>query len=198
MSAGRRTFQRPFGERRYRRRFIIAVEGALTEPQYFALLDDQDAAIRVKCLESKSNSDPSHVLKRMKKFLKTESLQGTDEAWLVVDRDSWPETTLDELWKWSTEKAHRGFALSNPCFEYWLLLHFEDGSGLSSRSEVITHLKRHFPDYDKAVGRRAILKAKIEAAVSRARGRDVPPCATWPRTFGVTTVYRLVEKIRGG
>ena len=36
MLAKRGSFQRPFGERRYRKLFVIATEGVKTEPQYFA------------------------------------------------------------------------------------------------------------------------------------------------------------------
>jgi len=35
--ARRRTFHRPEGQRRYRRLFVIATEGAQTEPRYFAI-----------------------------------------------------------------------------------------------------------------------------------------------------------------
>lgn len=34
----RRSFSRPLGERRYRKLFLVAVEGSKTEPQYFAML----------------------------------------------------------------------------------------------------------------------------------------------------------------
>lgn len=34
--------------------------------------------------------------------------------------------------KWLKGASNRGFALSNPKFEYWLLLHFEDGAGVGT------------------------------------------------------------------
>jgi hypothetical protein len=45
--ASRRQFRRPLGERRYRKLFIVAVEGAKTEPQYFAMLNFGNAIIKV-------------------------------------------------------------------------------------------------------------------------------------------------------
>jgi len=92
--SNRRSFQRPLGERRYKKLFIIAVEGSKTEPQYFDLFNSQGAIISVKCLKGKhTNSAPLQVLKRMENYLKKEALGKTDEAWLVVDKDAWPEVS---------------------------------------------------------------------------------------------------------
>lgn len=38
MQKKRRSFQRPLGERRYKKLFIVSVEGFKTEPQYFAIV----------------------------------------------------------------------------------------------------------------------------------------------------------------
>jgi hypothetical protein len=56
MKRGRRRFQRPPGERPYRRLFVIAAEGAKTEPQYFALFNDQQSVIKVTCLKGSHRS----------------------------------------------------------------------------------------------------------------------------------------------
>ena len=42
---------------------------------------------------------------------------------------------------------------------------------------------------------RKITRQGIEDAIRRARLRDNPPCADWPRAIGGTTVYRLIESI---
>ncbi len=42
MAGATRRFQRPLGERRYRNMFILATEGVVTEPQYFALFNSQN------------------------------------------------------------------------------------------------------------------------------------------------------------
>ena len=65
MPPKRRKFQRPLGERRYRKLFVIAVEGVKTEPQYFAIFNDQQSVIRVNCLKGSHDSSPPQVLKRM-------------------------------------------------------------------------------------------------------------------------------------
>jgi len=173
---------------------VIAVEGVKTEPQYFAIFNSQQSVINVNCLKGKLDSSPTQVLKRMEKYLKKESLKTTDEAWLVCDRDQWTEEQLTQLHAWSQKQDNYGFALSNPKFEYWLLLHFEDGKEISSARDCTIRLKKNLPNYDKEINPRKILPKMISDAIRRARQRDNPPCADWPRNTG-TTVYRLVERI---
>jgi hypothetical protein len=193
--ARRRKFQRPLGQRRYRKLFVIAVEGAKTEPQYFATLNNQQSVIRVNCLKGKHDSSPPQVLRRMQDHLKKEALKKSDEAWLVVDKDQWTNGQLAQLNGWSQAANNYGFALSNPKFEYWLLLHFEDGTGIASSQDCSDRLKRHLPDYDKGIDPRKFPRQTIDEAIRRAKQRDNPPCPDWPRSIGGTTVYRLVENI---
>ena len=195
MPSNRRRYRRPLGERRYRKLFIVATEGVKTEPQYFAILNDHHSVIHVDCIKSKHHSSPLQVLKRMEDRLKQETLKNSDEAWLVVDKDQWTDEQLTQLHTWSQDADNYGFALSNPKFEYWLLLHFEDGTNIGSPSECSVRLKKHLPDYDKGLDIRKITPDMIEEAIRRAKIRDNPPCVDWPRTFGSTTVYKLVENI---
>ena len=193
MPSNRRKFRRSTGERPYRKLFVIATEGTKTEPQYFALFNNRDSVVKVDCIKGKSDSAPRHVLKRMKDRLKREALSTSDEAWLVVDKDEWTDDQLAQLHAWSQEEDHYGFALSNPKFEYWLLLHFESGTDIGSSRQCSDRLKQHWPDYDKGIDARKITPG-IENAIDRAKARDNPPCVDWPRVFG-STVYKLVEKI---
>ena len=193
MPPRRRNFRRPLGERRYRKLFIVATEGVKTEPQYLAILNYRYPFIHVNFL--KSSNFPLEVLKRMKDHLKKEPLKNSDEAWLVVDKDQWADEQLAQLYTWSQDADNYGFALSNPKFEYWLLLHFEDGTNIGSSSECSDRLKNHLPNYDKGLDGRKITSDMIEDAVCRAKVRDNPPCVDWPRTFGNTTMYKLVEHI---
>jgi len=195
MAAPRRKFKRPFGERRYRKKFVIAAEGVKTEPQYFSIFNKGNAVIRVQCIKGSNKSSPPQVLERMRKFLRQEGLRKEDEAWLVVDNDQWTVEQLQELHEWSKKLENRGFAVSNPKFEFWLLLHFEEGKSLASVSDCSKRLKRHLPDYDKGIKWHVFTAEKINEAIQRAKVRDDPPCEDWPRKFGNTTIYRLVEKI---
>lgn len=189
----RRQFRRPLGERRYRKLFLVAVEGAKTEPQYFGLLNVGNAVVRVECIPGDESTSPPQVLARLKERIKKSGLLKTDEAWLVVDKDDWTDDQLVPLLEWSRQSDRNGFALSNPKFEYWLLLHFEDATIASSR-QCSEKLQRYLPDYDKGIDGRKFTELRINEAIERAKQRDSPPCSDWPRMFG-TTVYRLVERI---
>jgi hypothetical protein len=195
MPKQRRTFQRLLGERRYRKLFIIAVEGIKTEPHYFMMFNNCSLVLRVNCLKGGHRSSPLQVLKRMKEYLRQEDLQPSDEAWLVVDKDQWTDQQVTQLHAWAQERNNYGFALSNPKFEYWLLLHFEDGDGIASPQRGSERLKHYLPAYDKGIDIRKIARKMIDDAVRRARHRDSPPCTDWPRDLGGTTVYRLVERL---
>jgi hypothetical protein len=195
MPPKRRKFQRPPGERRLLKLFVIAVEGVKTERQYFDIFNGRQSVIRVNCLKSRHDSSPPQVLKRMEDHLHREELISSDEAWLVVDKDQWTDEQLAQLHAWAQKRSSYGFALSNPKFEYWLLLHFEDGTGITSSRDCSDRLKRHLPGYDKGIDARKITPERIDEAIRRARGRDNPPCEDWPRTPGGTTVYKLVENI---
>jgi len=191
-----RKLHRPLGERRYRKLFVISVEGVKTEPQYFELFNKSDQnIIKINCLKGNHQSSPFQVLKRMKRYLKIEDLKKTDEAWLVIDMDQWSSDQIEPLFEWSQSKENYGLALSNPTFELWLLLHFEDGRKVATTDECLNRLKKYLPEYKKGIGIRKFTIETIHSAIQRAKRRDNPPCVDWPRTVGVTTIYRLVEKL---
>lgn len=112
----------------------------------------------------------------------------------MVDKDQWTDEQLSQLHQWSQQKDNYGFALSNPKFEFWLLLHFEDGAGISNSKECSNKLKKHLPGYHKGINDNKISDEMIKQAIKRARLRDNPPCSDWPRSIG-STVYKLVERI---
>lgn len=191
----RRRFERKLGNRPYRRRFFIAVEGEQTEPRYFEMFkSSDDCIVDVRCIPGTNQSAPRKVFQRLKKELDKEILRKNDEAWVVVDRDTWPEEQLDEICAWTKTDACRHFlAVSNPQFEFWLLLHFEDGKGIGA-ANCLDRLRKHLPDFKKN-SRFVFSRQQLDDAILRAKRRDIPPCADWPRQPGKTTVYRLVEKL---
>jgi len=190
----RRRFSRPLGERRYKRMFVLATEGAETEPRYFKIFEDGDKVIHVQLLKGGHKSSPPQVLKRMDAYLRKEGLRPEDEAWLVVDTDQWTELQLQQLYQWGQTKENYGLAVSNPQFEFWLLLHFEDGNGVRTSRECVERLLRQIPGYQKGAFDAKQFASGIANAVDRARRRDTPPCQDWPRDSG-TTVYRLIERL---
>ena len=92
--------------------------------------------------------------------------------------------------------------LSDPCFEYWLLLHFEltdrpfdgAGTGRSACEEVTARLRSHLPEYRKNDLR--IFKQcreRLDAAVRNARRVEENPSSQSPRTDVWKLIVRLLE-----
>ncbi|MFO7737920.1 MAG: RloB family protein [Desulfatiglandaceae bacterium] len=195
MPRKRRPFKRPKPFRPYRKLFLIATEGARTEPIYFGIFNSLQATIQVKLLPArKHDSSPLQVLKLAKRFVKEKGLNKKDEIWLVIDRDQWTDEQLHDVLLGCQASAFN-LAVSNPQFEYWLLLHFEDGSGVTSSRDCTQRLYRYLPHFEK--GRLEVHKVEpgILDAINRAEAKDNPPCEDWPRTNG-STVYRLVKRLK--
>ena len=188
-------FKRPLGRRRYRRLFVLATEGVRTEPEYFGLFNDL-ADTHITIVQHGRASSPDHVLRAMRRHLKQAPLRDDDQAWIVIDIDAWTEEQLQAVHAWSVESERFGLAVSNPMFEYWLLLHFDDGDEVTSARECRDRLARHLPVGSRGGLPIEHLRGGVDGAVERASRRDCPPCPDWPRQVG-TTVYRLVQALRG-
>lgn len=111
----------------------------------------------------------------------------------MVDKDRWTDAQLKTLHNWSIGKNQYGLAVSNPKFEYWLLLHFENGNRIRSSRDCSDKLKHYLPDYDKGIQPEK-LRPDISDAISRAESKDRPACTNWPHNTG-TTVYRLMKTL---
>lgn len=196
MSSKRKTARkntRRVATRSYRKLVLISCEGTVTEPQYFEVLKNKK--IPIKIISNKNhNSSPEQVLKRMEDYLKKNRLQKTDEAWLVVDKDNWNKTQLKPLYQWSKQANNHKLAVSNPNFEFWLLLHFEDGQNASDSKTCLDKLKKYLPNYDKNINAGQITSQQIKKAIDRAKTLYQSNNKGILTQKG-STVYELVESI---
>lgn len=125
----RRSFTRPSGKREARL-VIIATEGAVTEKAYFEGLVSADGysnpGVHVEVLATEAGqSAPKKVIERLNAFKRQYRLDKEDQLWLIIDKDRWPDAQLAEVAQQSHQKGYL-MALSNPCFELWLWLHWAD------------------------------------------------------------------------
>lgn len=197
MGGKRERFERKSNFREIRPVFVIATEGKKTEPDYFnmRIFKPPETAVKVKMLPTKASSSPIAVLKRMKKYIRDNDIKERDEVWLVVDKDNWKVQHLEALYEWSKSSSYTNLAVSNPQFEYWLLLHFEDGNDVNTKAECLNRLECHCPNYDKSnLDVNKFTSVNVKSAIGRAKLKDNPRCEKWPVTTG-TTVYRIVERI---
>ncbi|WP_410654409.1 RloB family protein [Amycolatopsis sp. lyj-112] len=176
---------------REQRTSILVVCGAeATEPAYFEGLKRarRNPAVTIK-IKAKRGA-PETVVKYAAGM--RDRAEGThDEVWCVVDVDEF------DLGK-AVATAYRldvNLAISNPCFEFWLLLHFEACSApLICYGDVAKRLVKHVPGFSKAALRFTDYESGVESAVIRARKQNREPGAEHGRNPS-TGVWALVEKI---
>lgn len=100
--------------------------------------------------------------------------QDFDATWCIVDVDEY-EVNGRKLTAASVIARRAGIelAVSNPCFEYWLLLHFvETGAPFPDCNAVAARLRRQLGSYDKAKLRFRDFADGVKAAVRHAKRRD--------------------------
>ena len=149
---------------RLKRVIVIAAEGMVTEPEYFKRLNSMSQTTVVDMVPNWGNgSDPQSVLKRMQKYLKENPLSNGDEAWIVLDRDDWPEDKLESIVAWEQKDRRYHFALSQRRFEDWLKLH------VSGDREAERKFQKTLSGEDKHIPEEFVTKERVFAAVERAK-----------------------------
>lgn len=145
---------------------LILCEGEKTEPNYFKKLrtilrlNKTNIVIHEDC----RGNDPLRLVNEaeeefIKELKRDYEKQGYDHVFVVFDKDT-HATYNDALQKMaSLGKKHKGkfkAIVSVPCFEFWLLLHFEytsrpyGASGSNSPCDnAIRDLEVHVPGYAK-------------------------------------------------
>lgn len=198
------------------RLIVIASEGKDTERIYFTALAKEysNPRVHVHILErsenEQNNSSPEHVLKQLNDYKSQYKLEADDELWLVVDKDQWEDKMLSRVATECALEVSMHMALSNPCFELWLLLHLEDAASLTPEEHTLwmenrrksknadpylkVRLRQKMGTYHESSYDALTLIAHIEDAIERARALDNTPTDRWPQTLG-TRVYLLAESV---
>lgn len=187
----RRPLNRTISHLRDARLFVIAVEGAKREPRYFEIFGS--TRIQVQVLPSADHkSSPNHVYQRLRDFIREYQIGADDELWVVIDVDRWEEAELAEVAK-HCEQGGIGLAVSNPCFEVWLFLHFaelpvdkiDDCKAMKQILHTVT---------SGSVDITQLTVKQINAAIDRAQKLDTDQKLRWTDSPG-TRVYRLARKL---
>lgn len=175
--------------------FVITVEGEKTEAQYFSLFESTRVHVEVLPAAPEGLSAPKQVLERLVAFEERFDLDGDDERWLVLDVDRQRGQFLDEVTQVARESGY-GLAVSSPCFEVWLLLHFQDADPSDTDcAAVIERLRPHVGGYNKAKVRlEAYTLDRTREAVARAKALERERDTRWP-DFPGTHVFKVVERL---
>jgi hypothetical protein len=170
-------------------RLLIVCEGEKTEPLY---LDEIRRAFRlatahVQVWPSADGTEPLQVVDYAERLFlegdraKAIDRRGFDRVIAVFDRDDHATYHAALAKARALNLAHENddgepvpfqAVASVPCFELWLLLHFEDVMAPIHRNEVYARLRAHLPEYDKGQGGHfAATRHRLDAATARAAAR---------------------------
>lgn len=182
---------------------LVVTEGEVTEPEYLRGYESACRNARVNIEFGPEHGVPKTLVELAKQSKQEAESRAKsekdanlayDSVWCVFDIDEHP--AVGEAQQMARDNGI-DLAISNPCFELWLLLHFRDNPGMNDRTQVRAMLAKYVPDYDKHV-EYANYAAGYHEAVKRASRMDKAAEKAGESNRNPTTgVYRLTESIRG-
>jgi len=178
-------------------RILVLCEATDPERSYFSALKSDFGLTSVRV---QSAGTIASMMKRVEREVREDPTQ--DEIWCVLDHDE-RTAEIGRFNQWlrrprrTTTRIHA--AMSVPCFEYWLLLHFTlttkhyRGTGdLSACKQVRRELRSYFADYQKTdptIYSRC--RDLLDTAIERARLVPVTRHAA-----SATDVGKLIERLK--
>lgn len=204
MGKAKRGASRKPGSRAAKPTILIVCEGE-TEWKYFKDIKNR---YKAQWMEPKlsNHATPLEIVacgKRMQRALKKKGLDV--ETWVVFDA----ERKVDEHprhYREAIQKAQAaGFKVANssPCFEYWILLHFDNTANVSEPEKAEAELRRagRIPGYEKPglpyETLWQIAKSDGPLMAAQARRDDHASMGNNPRyARPVTYVDELIQRIR--
>jgi hypothetical protein len=204
---GRRDFQRRPPKKELGQRILIACEGLATEPRYFEAIRKHFRLSTVNVfLIRHAGSDPhSVVVAAIDKKEEQEDegiwIEGSSMAWAVFDGDEHIQNNLQN-WNNALQKASKNkinLAISNPCFEFWYLIHFQDHSAYITRTDAMRLLKKYVSGYEKAkVLYPEPLASRTQDAIQRAKKLQNKSLEEYsnPCCYGVAELVEILLKLQ--
>lgn len=193
--------------RKWGKLVIVVTEGEKTEPGYLnelrSLNSDAWNRNRTVLIYPGKGGNVSQLIEKMKNKISGIKLRPGDETWIVVDDDGRGAETIGKLIDWQNENPEfNKLGASNPLFEYWLLLHFEDGNAVINKKDCVKRLEQRLQSelqnrkfrYKKGFPSKFITLDRIKDAVKRAKEKDKIAFEKWPEIRS-SRVYLLVESL---
>jgi len=153
-------------------RILVCTEGRVTEPDYLNNLRRKLRQAPVAIEIDPAHGDPLFLVRRASEVLsetrrarrRGSANEGFDQVWCVVDVDDHPRL---QAAKELAARESIPLVISNPCFEVWALLHFEECTAYLGRGDAARRLRAHIPEYEKALSTQ-LLDGKFALAKQRA------------------------------
>lgn len=199
-------------------KMVLSYEGKESEKKYFEDFRKSELFNNNGLIETISlkrpvgrGSDPISVKKLLQEAKKEYRFKDTDEFWLIIDRDNWENIHNHNFNRLVIDcKREKNFfmAMSNPCFEIWLLLHLKDMNEFNNEeimkiiaNEKISNSKNYIDlvlseilgrGYNKRPNPQLFLPL-TKIAIRRAKDIDYENL-DYPISLG-THIYKLIEKL---
>lgn len=217
---------------------FISCEGCVTEEEYFKVITEIYSNIKSKIrfvsvmediLATKphlrteedrrtlSKSQPHQLVEKMDYFKENKNQKYEfdkhldDEFWIVTDVDHHTSDAYIEKWNdtlMDCDDKGYNYAVSNPFFEIWLLIHHSDIESDDYDYAVTDSHEYERTNYyrerlrscsaplkdKKHIKKDYYNKEKVENAIERAKELSIDLRKKWPENLG-STVYLLLEKI---
>lgn len=202
-SAGGRTLKRKVAVRQPRKTLVIFCEGERTEPEYLEALKRKPSVRDVAAVDIRvetSHGGAPLTLVSMAADARSRAISEEaeiDEFWCVFDVE-WPVNHPNL--KAAIEQAYRNeirVAVSNPCFELWLILHFKDHNRWLSNDQAAKLRRRLDGSSDKGLVAAKYMPLTDEAARRAAKlderhSRDGSP---FPNNNPSSGMHRLLAAV---
>jgi hypothetical protein len=190
------SFRRDFGERTTAPSVLIVCEGEKTEPLYF---EDLRRRFRLSAVQVKIVGAGAAPISVVNYARSERARHNYDIVWCAFDRESVHENNTFAQAVAAASALEYRLAISNPAFEYWYLLHFDDTTRpFANASEIIEELQNHLPGYKKSWREFSLLFARLDEAALRAAKvlalRQQETAESYPCPS--TCVHELVAELR--
>jgi hypothetical protein len=151
-------YDRRANRRSIANKLLIVCEGQKTEPQYFKGIRQHKRlrTLQVTIVDASGKTNPISIINRAiaeRQTLKADKGWETgDSVWAVFDGDEHrhqdPQNWQTAIAKTKTQKIN--LAITNPSFEFWYLIHFQDAFSQMNADTALKQLRKHLTHYTKA------------------------------------------------
>ena len=178
-------------------------------------VDDINNVCNLICEELQKEYQIEHIISNISNIIKEGGLtyaEGFDKICLIVDRDreSFVSVPENDQYAYVVERCKEkdfGLYVTNPCFEFWLLLHFDkvfevDKNKLLENPKVTANrryteqeLRRIWPGYKKSSYRAEELVREIDKAIENEK-QFCEDIVSLKNSVG-SNLGKLIENMRG-
>ncbi len=194
--------KRVVGKRRELRTIVVFTEGMNSEPDYVNGMKKLPHIAKDIALNLELHPEHGVPLTLVKLAVESNKDPEVDECWCLFDVE-WPQNhpNLRDAVFLAQKKGVR-LAISNPCFEVWLILHHQDFNKFSSTNKVVSCSRAMDNRTGKSIDASLYMPLRGEAAqrakiLETRHERDGTQCPHDNPSSGMHLFLRSLEGDRG-